>query len=181
MAKRFPSIGCCGIDCGLCPRFYTDCRSRCPGCGGDGFEDVHPPCSFKTCCADKNHLETCSQCAEFPYRKYKDKVKIEHDSFVTHKRIFQNHEMIKGIGFDEFIKLQDERILLVREMLENYYDGRSKSFYCLAAALLSAENLRAAIMEAAYCGSDAKHRAAALKSALKKYADIQKVELKLIK
>jgi hypothetical protein len=25
-----PTIGCCGIDCGLCPRYYTDGPSRCP-------------------------------------------------------------------------------------------------------------------------------------------------------
>jgi len=32
--KIYNTIGCCGIDCGLCPRFYTKGDSVCPGCGG---------------------------------------------------------------------------------------------------------------------------------------------------
>ena len=32
--KNYPSIACCGIDCGLCPTHYTKGPTRCPGCGG---------------------------------------------------------------------------------------------------------------------------------------------------
>ncbi|MDR3149386.1 MAG: hypothetical protein LBT88_05150 [Oscillospiraceae bacterium] len=28
MSKAFPTIGCCRIDCGLCPRFYTSGTSN---------------------------------------------------------------------------------------------------------------------------------------------------------
>jgi len=161
MTKKFPTIGCCGISCGLCPRFYTEGGSKCPGCGGDGFEKVHPPCSYKTCCAEKHGLEICSQCAEYPCQKFADIVKIERDSFVTHKRVFKNHEMVRDLGFDEFVKVQNNRVSLLRTMLENYDDGRSKSFYCLAAALLSVENLRAALDEVADSSGDTKSRALA--------------------
>jgi len=143
--KKFPTIGCCGIDCGLCPRFYTEGKSRCPGCGGDGFEGKHPPCSIKSCCVGKHGLEVCGQCAEFPCPKYADKEKIERDSFVTHKRIFQNHEFIKTHGIDMFTSKQNKRISILQDMLTKYDDGRSKGYFCLAAALLSIDSLRNAM------------------------------------
>jgi hypothetical protein len=181
MAKSQPMIGCCGIECGLCPRFYTDGNSRCPGCGGAGFESKHPPCSYKTCCADKNSLEVCSQCAEFPCRRYEDREKIERDSFVSHKRIFLNHESIKTAGFDEFIAKLNERVALLREMLAGYDDGRSKNFYCLAAALLSAQAVSSALSEASAIDGDRKSKAKALRSALTELALRENVELKLNK
>jgi len=172
IVKLHPTIGCCGIDCGLCPRFYTDGSSRCPGCGGACFERVHPPCSVKTCCAEKHGLEVCGQCAEFPCAKYADREKIERDSFVTHKRIFRNHEAIQAHCLDRFIAEQNERIAILQEMLVKFDDGRSKSFFCLAAALLSVEHLRIAMTEA-----DTK----SLKVALRKYAETEGVELALKK
>jgi len=48
--KTYPTIACCGIDCGLCPRFYTAGASRCCGCGGKDFANVHPACGILSCC-----------------------------------------------------------------------------------------------------------------------------------
>src|SRR4030042_793391 len=48
--KKYPTIGVCGLDCGLCPRYYTIGPSRCPGCAGPDFFNKHPSCSFITCC-----------------------------------------------------------------------------------------------------------------------------------
>jgi len=176
--KAYPTIGCCGIDCGLCPRFYTDGDSRCPGCGGEGFERVHPPCSYKTCCADKHGLEVCALCAEYPCAKFEDRGKIERDSFVTHRRIFQNHEFIRARGFDAFVEEQAKRVSILREMLADFDDGRSKGYYCLAAALLPIGNLEAAIAEA-MPGADRKTKAKALKAALQSYAETEGVRLAL--
>lgn len=180
MAKKYPTIGCCGIDCGLCPRFYTEGNSRCPGCGGEGFELKHPPCSTKSCCADKQGYEVCSECSEFPCKKYENREKIEHDSFVTHKRIFQNHELIKTHGIDWFLTEQCKRVSALREMLTNFDDGRSKSFLCLAAALLPIERLEAAIAETP-ASEDKKTTATALKASLKQYAEMEGVSLTLRK
>jgi hypothetical protein len=48
--KEYETIGCCGIDCGLCPRFYTIGESACWGCGGNKFKEKHPSCRYLTCC-----------------------------------------------------------------------------------------------------------------------------------
>gem|GEM_PF-3991072 len=31
--RSYPLFSDCGLNCGLCPRYYTDGASRCPGCG----------------------------------------------------------------------------------------------------------------------------------------------------
>lgn len=179
MSITHPIAGCCGIACGLCPRYYTAGVSRCPGCGGAGFEDKHPPCSIKTCCAEKNGLEVCSQCGEFPCRKYEDREKIERDSFVTHKRIFPNHEAVMAEGLDGFIGRLNERVSILEEMLDKYDDGRNKSFYCLAAALLSVESLRGALAGASRTQGDGKIKARALRANLNSLADGENIQLRL--
>ena len=66
LKKKYFTIGCCGIDCGLCPRFHTKGDSVCPGCGGLGFKEKHPSCGFLTCCVTKKGLEVCSDCPDYP-------------------------------------------------------------------------------------------------------------------
>ena len=83
---------------------------------------------MKTCCADKHGPDACGQCTEFPCAKYADRAKIERGSFVTHKRIFCNHEFIRAHGFDRFMADQNERVAILREMLTKFDDGRSKGF-----------------------------------------------------
>lgn len=178
MDKKHPIIGCCGIGCGLCPRFHADGTSRCPGCGGEGFDSKHPACSNKKCCADKHGLEICSQCPEFPCKKFEDREKIERDSFVTHKRIFDNHEIVTTVGLDVLVDEQNRRFSILKDMLRNYDDGRSKSFFCIAAALLSIDGLKSAVAEAAdTAGCGAKE----LKAVIKKYAEAEGIDLSLRK
>lgn len=64
--KRYPTLAACSLGCGLCPRYYTVGKSRCPGCCGPGFGKKHPTCSFITCSVKKRGLETCGECAEVP-------------------------------------------------------------------------------------------------------------------
>ena len=35
--KKYPIIGACGLDCGLCPSFHSGGDKPCPGCCGEGF------------------------------------------------------------------------------------------------------------------------------------------------
>lgn len=138
--KKYNTIGCCGIDCGLCPRFYTKGESACPGCGGPGFRDKHPSCGFVTCCAIKKGLEVCSECAGYPCNRF-DAEKEGLDSFVTHKKVFSNLNYIKTEGIESFINQQNIRIKILNDFLEKGDDGRSKSFFCLSCALLPPDKL----------------------------------------
>jgi len=69
--KKYETIAACGIDCGLCPRFYTKGNSACPGCGGLNFKEKHPSCGILTCCVIKNGFETCAECKDFPCSRFK--------------------------------------------------------------------------------------------------------------
>ena len=142
--KKHPTIGCCGIDCGLCPRYYTDGSSRCPGCGGEGFEQKRPGCGFITCCVKKKGLEACGECGEYPCKRF-EKFTGCGDSFVSHRKMLPNHESIQDKGLAAFLEQQEKRIAFLETALRDHSDGRSKSFYCIAAALLSIEGLSRAL------------------------------------
>ena len=139
--KKHSTIGCCGIDCGLCPRFYTKGDSACPGCGGLDFKDKHPSCGFLTCCVIKNGLEVCSDCKEYPCSRF-DSEQQGYDSFVTHRKIFDNLDFIKSNGIDCFIDQQESRIDILTDLLNKFDDGRSKSFFCICCALLPSDKLQ---------------------------------------
>jgi hypothetical protein len=145
ITKRYPAIACCGIDCGLCPRHYTAGASKCPGCAGAGFFEKHPACSILTCCVKANGWETCAGCPQFPCEKFKNWDIV--DSFVTHQKSLENLRQIRDTGIVEFLEQQEERIRLLDKLLKQYDDGRSKSFFCLAAALMETDDLHAAISQ----------------------------------
>ncbi len=135
--KRYPAIAACGLDCGLCPRYYTVGPSKCPGCAGPGFYDKHPTCSFITCCVKNKGLEVCSECSDFPCAKFKsakeyDQLK-ESSSYPSSKKIVSNLYFIKEHGIDNFIEQQKKRIKLLGIMIGKFDDGRSRSFFCKAA------------------------------------------------
>jgi len=130
LIKNFPTIGCCGLDCGLCPKYYTVGSSKCPGCCGPDFFNKHPSCGYITCCVKKKKLEVCAQCDEFPCPKFEPWLVTggEYDSFLTHKRAHYNLNFIREHGVEKFAEQQIKRIGLLETMLKNFDDGRSKSF-----------------------------------------------------
>jgi hypothetical protein len=188
--KIYPTIGVCGLDCGLCPRYYTVGTSRCPGCAGPDFSNKHPSCSFITCCVKKKNLEVCAECSEFPCSKFKSEEEYQKlkqsSSYPPYKKIISNLNFIKEYGIKKFIKQQKKRIKLLETMIENFDDGRSRSFYCKAAALLdltilknSLDKLTQKIKTDNIKPNDTKTKAKILKSilneiALKKGAELVK-------
>ena len=180
--KQHPTIGCCGIDCGLCPRFHTKGASACPGCGGLNFKEKHPSCGFLTCCVIKNGLEVCSDCNDYPCNRF-DSEKAGFDSFVTHKKVFTNLDEINRKGLKPFIENQCIRIEILTDLLANFDDGRSKGFYCLSCALLPLGTLRE-VREFAYGlpeEIDTKEKSKRIKYSLTQVADSMNIILKLNK
>jgi hypothetical protein len=151
-ARKCPTIGVCGLDCGLCPRYYTVGTSRCPGCGGPDFFNKHPSCSFITCCVKKKNLEVCAECSEFPCSKFKTDEEYqqlkESSSYPSYKIVMPNLNFIKEHGIKKFIDQQKKRIKLLERMTENFDDGRSRSFFCKAACLHDLTSLENSLNEA---------------------------------
>jgi hypothetical protein len=150
--KKFPTIGCCGLDCGLCPRYYTVGPSRCPGCCGSDFFNKRPSCSFITCCVKKKGLETCAECSSFPCSKFKSDEEYQQlegsSSYPPNKKVMSNLNFIKENGVKKFIDQQQRRIRLLEIMIENFDDGRSRSFFCKVAALLDLTGLQSSLNKA---------------------------------
>lgn len=187
MSKKIFTLGCCGLDCGLCPRFYTEGASKCPGCCGDDFENKHPSCSFITCCVKKKGLEVCGECRDFPCSRF-DKETGETDSFITHRRVIQNQNYIKEYGIVAFIEQQNHRMGFLQTMLGCYDDGKCKSFFCLAVTLLSLKSLSESLIKAekeikerGIDKEDLKAKAKIIREILNQLASEENEELKLRK
>ena len=187
--KKYPTLGCCGLDCGLCPRYYTEGSSRCPGCCGPGFFDKHPGCGHITCCVKKKNLEVCAECDDFSCSKFDSWFGNEaYDSFITHKKAESNFYLIKKHGVEKFIEQQRERIKLLEEMLKEFNEGRSRSFYCIAVALLSVDDVKKSIDSAKkevktldVRKDDVKSKAKILRKIIQDVADKKGIDLKLRK
>ncbi|MCL2568373.1 MAG: DUF3795 domain-containing protein [Oscillospiraceae bacterium] len=148
--RSYPEFSACGLNCGLCPRYYTDGPSRCPGCGAEGFTEAHCSCSVIGCCERKG-LEYCFLCDEYPCNKYEGADLT--DSFITHKNQFMNMDKAKAIGIEAYRAEQNAKIQLLEHLLANYDDGRRKSFFCLAVNLFELADGQA-ILEQLACEVD---------------------------
>ena len=188
LTKTYPTIGVCGLDCGLCPRYYTVGPSRCPGCCGPNFFNKHPSCSFITCCVKKKSLEICAECSEFPCSKFKSDEEYQQlelsSSYPPDRKVMSNLKFIREHGVKKFIDQQEKRIRLLETMLENYNDGRSKSFFCKAAALLDITSLETSLDDITQKietnnikSNDKKTKAKILKSILKEFGFKEGVNL----
>lgn len=142
--RKNPEVGCCGINCSLCPKYYTDGKTKCNGCCGKDFWNRLRICSFIPCC-DTKKIEFCIECEEFPCAKIDNFTK--RDSFVSHKNTISNLELIGEIGLESYLQQLKGREKILKMLLEKYNNGRLKSFYTLAVELLPLIDLERALDE----------------------------------
>ena len=132
-------VGCCGLYCGLCSKYQSRAPSRCIGCK---LGEQHSWCSIWNCCVKKHGFETCAECSEmfscaiFSRRKVAEWIPA-----------VENLRQIAQVGLENWLKGQRERQRLVEELLENYNEGRSMSYYCKACARMPVESVKSAIRE----------------------------------
>jgi hypothetical protein len=185
--KKYPIVGVCGLDCGLCPRYYTEGASRCPGCCGPGFWQKHPSCGFITCCVKQKGLETCAQCVDFDGCERVAKLLSSaryQDSFLSHRPIEANFSFIREHGIEEFAHLEMEKQEFLGHLLSNYDEGRSKSFYCASCQLVPLDRLRQALKDAeTRIAEDAsmKEKAKTLRALISSMAESLGIDLRLRK
>ena len=179
--RKYPLFSACGLNCGLCPRYYTDGPSRCPGCGGEGFTSAHCGCGMLSCCQRKG-LGYCFECDEFPCKKYKDV--DSSDSFITHRNQFIDMEKAKRIGLSAYEAELNEKVAILEKLLESYNDGRKKSFYCLVVNLLDLEDIKAVVEnidKEAESEATLKEKAVIATRLFNEIADLRGISLKLRK
>ena len=185
MGKVCPSVGACGLDCVLCPRFYTEGKSKCDGCGS-AYSYAAVGCKFFRCCVKGKNLETCAECNDFPCSTFEGA--DEYDSFLTHRKMISNLGFIKTFGIKKFLNEQEKRQRLLRQMLEQFNEGQSRSLYCVAATLIPIETLKNSldyakkkVKERCVKDSDLKSKAKILKEILNEIASKGTINLNLRK
>lgn len=184
MKIEYPQLGICGLACVLCPNYQTDAMSRCCGCKSENR--IAAGCPFITCAIKQKGVEFCWECPEqsncrkwAKHREYGKK----YDSFKCYQKLEADIDLIQKIGVGEFVKVQAVREGLLKEMLCEFNEGRSKSYYCIAAAVLEIDDIRASINKAKSSsqGLSIKEKAKILHSLLDEIASEKKVFLKLRK
>lgn len=132
--RRQARFALCGLNCGLCPRYHTSGSSRCPGCGGDNFNCLHPTCAIITCAKKHHTVEYCCLCEEYPCVRYSKNSEI--DSFITYQNVLKDFSHMRLVGELNYLDQLDRKIAILELLLNKYNDGRHKNFYCLAVNLL---------------------------------------------
>jgi hypothetical protein len=178
---------CCGLYCGLCPRFQSKAASRCLSCH---LGEQHSYCSVYRCCVTKRGLFTCADCDDYPCERLSRVLGVEEglDSFISHKPALPNLDRIREVGLETYLEEQRARRLLVERLLADYNEGRSMSFYCRACALMPPDLVRQAIgeMDGMLANKrlndlDLKAKARAMKSLVRESASKSGIDLKLRK
>jgi hypothetical protein len=103
--------------------------------------------------------------------------------FNCYQTLEHDISFIQERGISEFERIQKQREHLLKEMLTNFNEGRSRSFYCIAATVLDVEELKEACTRAqkeSY-GFDVKGKSKVLHSILADLAEKKGYRLTLRK
>ncbi len=181
---RYPEIGVCGLSCRLCPLYHIESESR--GCGCKSKARMAVGCPFITCAVKRKGIEFCWDCEDSmtceKWKKHRDSGKLL-DSFKCYQKLEDDISFIQKNGVETFEKLQKLREKLLNEMLQEFNEGRSKNYYCIAATVLDIEELEKALTSAKKdsAGLDIKSKSRILRSKLDGIAGQRKYYLKLRK
>jgi hypothetical protein len=149
MDIQYAEVGVCGLSCRLCPMHNTAAESRCAGCKSSGRMAVG--CPFITCAVKKKGIEFCWQCTESgscqKWKMHREAGK-QYDSFKCYQKLEADILFIREHGVEEFEQQQKTREALLKEMLQTFNDGRSKSYYCIAATVLEVDELQEVLEKA---------------------------------
>ncbi len=142
----YPEIGICGLSCRLCPSYQTPAASRCFGCKSE--DRIKVGCPFITCALKKKDVEFCWECREYEtcekWATHRELGK-QVDSFKTYQTLEADIAYIQENGVEAFNEQQLVRESLFKRLLDEYNEGRSKSYYCIAATVMTAEELENAL------------------------------------
>ena len=143
---RYPQLGCCGLSCRLCPRFHSREDNRCGGCK----EPLHMEggCPILNCAVKRKGVEFCWECdAAVGCGRWTSHLKFgrDFDSYKCCQTEEADVSFIRSFGAAKFEVAQKERQALLEELLRDYDEGHSRSYYCIAATVMEPGELRGAL------------------------------------
>jgi hypothetical protein len=92
-----------------------------------------------TCSKKHGDIQFCCHCADYPCDRYK--TPSTKDSFITYRNVLRDFQRIQRDGLTQVQAELDEKIAFLEFLLNNFDDGRRKSFYCSAVSLLDLSDL----------------------------------------
>ncbi len=145
MKFKHPEIGICGLSCRLCPAYFSWCH----GCKTPGRMKVG--CAFIRCAVKERNVEFCWDCPDqascLKWARHRDFGKTR-DSFKCYQTLEIDIAFIQKNGVAEFKRIQKIREKWLRKVLAEFNEGRSKSYYCIAATVMEISELQEAFEEA---------------------------------
>lgn len=150
--RNYDALSQCGLNCLLCP---MRTRGYCHGCAIDSQS-----CRITRCSKKKDAGEFCHDCNFYPCPLFDNF--FDFDSFISHRAIHESVTLFKKIGKEEYRTRQEEKRRILVKLLENYDDGRKKSFYHQCANLIDLEDLKSlySTIEGIEMGKEEKKRKA---------------------
>ena len=146
MKESHIEIGICGLSCRLCPAYHRETRSKCEGCKSE--YRMGAACPFHNCAIKKKNISFCGLCIEnntcARWNKFRETGK-QHDSILSYQKLEDNIAFIQKNGIKEFEKQQKTRENLLRAILAEFNEGRSKTLYCVAATVLEIGELESVL------------------------------------
>lgn len=129
MEIKHREIGICGLSCWLCPHYHIDTCSRCLGCKSN--DRIKMGCTFITCAIKRKGIEFYWDCTEHEtcekWKNHRNAGK-KVDSFKCYQKLEDDIAFILERGVTAFEKVQKTREQLLRDMLSEFNEGRSKSY-----------------------------------------------------
>ena len=150
MEIKYPEIGICGLSCRLCPMYQTEAASKCRGC--KSTERMAVSCPFITCAIKKMGVEFCWDCEKNEscekWKKHRE-ASQKYDSFKSYQKLEDDINFIKVKGIEAYDEQQRIRESLLKRLLNEFNEGRSKSYYCIATTVMDIDELRNSLEKAA--------------------------------
>ena len=107
-------------------------------------------CPFITFAVKRKGLEFCGDCTKNEncekWKKHRDSGR-KYDSFTCYQKLENNIAAIHKYGLDEFAKAQQFKEEILKKMLQEFNEGPSKTYYCIASTVSDIEELEAALKE----------------------------------
>jgi len=143
-------------------------------------------CPFITCAIRGKGVEFCWDCDEHStcdkWEKHREHGTTQ-DSFKCYQTLEHDIKLVLDHGLNEFVHDQQHREQILKQMLEQFNEGRSKIYYCVAVTVMSKNEIEQAFEEAKQksAGLDIKAKAKLLHAILDDIAQKRGYLLKLRK
>jgi len=143
-------------------------------------------CPFITCAVKRRGIEFCWQCPDHGdcerWRRHRESGRLR-DSFVCYQRLENSIALVEQQGISALAADTRKRVELLSLMLTQFDEGRSRTFYCIAATVVDIQELAEAITQAkeGSLGEDVRNRSRILHAILHRLAEERSYNLKLRK